>query len=185
MSHSADGAAILPRVADFDVFVSYARADRDQVLVLHDALAARGLAVWLDERGIETFASITAAIEHGLARSKALLAFYSQAYPLRRACQWELTAGFIAAQREGRDPRERVLVVNPEGDAGHVQPVQLRDALYARAPAQDDRAGWDALAARIAAHLQRWTGCSGIAVSGNALHGSGAARLKRRGSLGG
>jgi len=37
--------------------------------------------VWLD-RGIEPFASISAAIENDLARSKALVAFYSPAYPL-------------------------------------------------------------------------------------------------------
>jgi tetratricopeptide (TPR) repeat protein len=161
VTRTAQAGARILRVADFDVFVSYAHADRERVLVLRDALAARGLAVWLDEQGIETFASITAAIEHGLAHSKALLAFYSLAYPLRRACQWELTAGFVAAQRAGGDPRERVLVVNPEGDGEHVQPVQLRDELYAGAPAQDDRAGWDALAVRIAARLRRLDGMLG------------------------
>jgi hypothetical protein len=40
--------------------------------VLRDALAAQGLAVWLDEQGIETFESINTTIESGRARSKAL-----------------------------------------------------------------------------------------------------------------
>ena len=74
------------------------------------------------------------------ARSRVLLAYYSQHYPTRRACQWELTAAFLAAQRLG-DPRQRVLVINPERNAqgaplvGHIEPVQLRDAVFRAAPA--------------------------------------------------
>ena len=145
-------------MAVFDVFLSYAHADGERVLALRDALAAQGLAVWLDDSGIETFESISAAIENGLARSKALVAFYSCVYPTRRPCQWELTAAFLAAQREGGDPRRRVLVVNPEQDADHVQPVQLRDALFAAAPSVDDGDAHDELARRIAAHLERLDG---------------------------
>jgi predicted component of type VI protein secretion system len=108
----------------FDVFVSYAHADRDPVVELRDALVAQDLTVWIDDREIDTFASITRAIEQGLARSRVLLAFYSHEYPQRRACQWDLTAAFLAAQRAGEDPRLRVLVMNPEPGAGHVEPVE-------------------------------------------------------------
>ena len=45
----------------------------------------------------------------------------------------ELTAAFIAAQREG-DPRQRVWVINPESTVDHIQPVELRDEQYAQAP---------------------------------------------------
>lgn len=145
-------------MAVFDVFVSYAHADQARVLTLRDALVARGLAVWLDDRGIDTFESISAAIEAGLARSKALVTFYSRAYPTRRACQWELTAAFVAAQRNGGDPRRRVLVVNPEQGAEHLQPVELRDSLFAVAPAVDDGDAHTKLARRIAAHVQRLDG---------------------------
>ncbi|MEA2309312.1 MAG: hypothetical protein QOI65_1598, partial [Thermoleophilaceae bacterium] len=61
-------------VTVFDVFVSYAHADRERVVALRDALVAQGVAVWVDDREIETFASITRAIEQGLARSRVLLA---------------------------------------------------------------------------------------------------------------
>lgn len=44
-----------------------------------------------------------------------ILAYCSKTNPRRRACQWELTAAFLAAQVEG-DPRRRVLVVSPEGN---------------------------------------------------------------------
>jgi len=148
-------------MADFDVFMSYAHADRERVLALRDALAAAGLKVWLDEQGIDTFESISLAIERGLAHSRALLAFYSGAYPTRRACQWELTAAFLAAQRAGGDPRRRVLVVQPEPSADHVVPVELRDALFAAAPPRDDLEGHSALARRVASHVTELDGVFG------------------------
>ena len=104
------------QVAQWDVFVSYARADLDAVIQIAAALKARGLGVWRDEEEIEEFEAITRSVREGVARSRVLLAYYSRRYPTRRACQWELTAAFLAAQRLG-DPRERVLVVNPERSA--------------------------------------------------------------------
>jgi hypothetical protein len=145
----------------WDVFVSYAHADRERVVALRDALVARGLRVWMDDGEIETFESITAAIVSGLARCRVLVAFYSLAYPQRRACQWELTAAFVAAQRSGADPRERVLVVNPEQDAAHVDPVELRDALFAVAPADGDGAALEGLAGEVAARVERVDGLLG------------------------
>jgi tetratricopeptide (TPR) repeat protein len=140
----------------YDVFVSYAHQDAERVGPLVQALRARGLDVWLDVDGIETHASITKTVSTRLARSRVLLAFYSRTYPTRRACQWELTAAFLAAQRAGDDPCERVLVVNPErGEDGapsveHIQPVQLRDARFSLA-AEDDRAeAWAEEATRVA-----------------------------------
>jgi hypothetical protein len=65
-------------VTVFEIVVSYPHADRERVVALRDAL---GVAVWVDDREIEMFASITRAIEPGLARSRVLLAFYSLAYP--------------------------------------------------------------------------------------------------------
>ena len=95
-----------------------------------------GLRVWFDAKEINDFASITRAVTDGLAKSKALLAYYSKTYPLRRACQWELTAAFLAAQTEG-DPRRRVLVINPEKGADHIHPIELRDAKFRNAPNTD------------------------------------------------
>ncbi len=149
-------------VSPFDVFLSYARADRERVIVLRDALTKdQGLEVWLDETGVETFESIRAAIENGLAFSRALVAFYSQKYPARPACQWELTAAFLAAQRAGVNPRHRVLVVNPEQGPNHIQPVELRDALYADAPSPGDPAGHRVLAEQIAKHVRNLEGVLG------------------------
>jgi hypothetical protein len=151
---------------------------------LRDALVARGVRVWLDDGEIDTFASISNAIEHGLARSEALVAFYSATYPGRRPCQWELTAAFIAAQRAAGHPGERVLVVNPEDGVGHIEPVQLRDALFARAPAAGDAVALDALAQRIARDAARLDGVLGEWGSRYARRGVGVVRSVGSGSLG-
>jgi hypothetical protein len=139
---------------------------------------------WLDESGIETFESISQSIERELAYSQALLAFYSREYPARRACQWELTAAFLAAQRAGVNPRRRVLVVNPKDGAGHVQPVELRDALYAGVASTADAAGYRALAEQIAKHVRGLDGVLGILVCRPARRGGGSGLSAQRGSLG-
>jgi TIR domain len=101
--------------ATYDVFLSHAwkEPDGERAQRIYNALCEAGLRVWFDAKEIDDFASITRAVTEGLAKSKALVAYYSKTYPLRRACQWELTAAFLAAQREG-DPRRRVPVINPE-----------------------------------------------------------------------
>ncbi len=119
--------------AQYDIFMSYAHGDAASVEPIVDALVDAGLRVWFDTSAVEDFASISRGVESGLRHSKALLAFYSTTYPTRRACQWELAAAFLAAQAAG-DPRERVLVVNPEAGVGHIEPVELRDARFRTAP---------------------------------------------------
>ena len=122
--------------AEYDIFLSHAWADGERPQQFADALTKAGLRVWFDAAEINDFASITRAVTEGLAKSKALLAYYSKTYPLRRACQWELTAAFLAAQSEG-DPRRRVLVINPEERADHIHPIELRDAKFRNAPKND------------------------------------------------
>jgi hypothetical protein len=113
----------------YDIFFSYPHADKDAVMPICRALRAAGLEVWIDKTGVEEGESITGSVVKNLAQSKVLLAYYSRNYPRSRACQLELTAAFITSQHEG-DPRRRVLVINPEGDAEHIQPLELRDARY-------------------------------------------------------
>jgi hypothetical protein len=122
--------------AEYDIFLSHAWKDGERPQHIADALTQAGLRVWSDAAEINDFASITRTATEGLAKSKALLAFYSKTYPLRRACQWELTAAFLAAQTEG-DPRRRVLVINPESGADHIHPIELRDTKFLKAPNND------------------------------------------------
>ena len=137
-------------ITDYDVFLSYPHKDLTEVKQICEALRARELTVWMDEIDIPDYASITRSIVDGLARSKVLLAYYSRNYSRSRACQWELTAAFLAAQHEG-DPRQRVLIINPEENAEHIHPVELRDELFQKAPANQQ--GIDSLAASVATHV--------------------------------
>ncbi|UJS21207.1 MAG: toll/interleukin-1 receptor domain-containing protein [Candidatus Brocadia sp.] len=119
---------------EYDIFFSYPHKDAKEVQHILQALQAEGLNVWIDKSEIRDYESITRSIVGGLAHAKVLLAYYSLNYWRSRACQWELTAGFLAAQREG-DARRRILVINPEEKAGHIHPVELRDELFQKAPA--------------------------------------------------
>lgn len=135
----------------WDVFLSYSRDDVERVRPLARALRDGGLRVFTDETGVASFAGISDTIRRELARSKALLAYYSTGYPEREACQWELTTAYLAGLGE-RDPRRRVMVVNPETGTGHIHPVELRDARHASA---DDLA---ALVDDVHAHVARIDG---------------------------
>jgi hypothetical protein len=109
-----------------DLFISYRRKDSERVDALVAALKNEGLTVWLDRAEIEDAAPIQQRIDAGLSGARALLAWYSLDYPKSRACQWELTAALIASGQE-KAPVTRLLVVNPEADAAHIQPVDVRD----------------------------------------------------------
>ncbi|GHI08513.1 TIR protein [Streptomyces cellostaticus] len=135
----------------WDVFLSYSRGDVERVRPLVRALRDGGLTVFTDETGVASFAGISDTIRRELGRSKALLAYYSAAYPEREACQWELTTAYLAGLGEG-DPRRRVMVVNPEAATGHIHPVELRDARHASA---DDPT---ALVADVREHVARLDG---------------------------
>ncbi len=125
----------------FDVFVSYSHADTNQVLRLVGALRSVGLAVWHDQKEILAFNDIAERIRTGLARSKTLLAYYSASYSTRRACQWEMTAAYLAAASETSQTTtvlervgRRVLVVNSLSSMDHIEPKTLRSNLLAMLP---------------------------------------------------
>ncbi|MFE2377510.1 TIR domain-containing protein [Streptomyces sp. NPDC059398] len=133
----------------WDVFVSYSRSDAERAAGLIVALRDQGLRVFVDDSAVDDFASITSTITRALARSRVLLALYSDEYPHRRACQWELTYAYLTGLGEG-DPRRRILVVNPEPAAAHVHPVELRDARHWPWPLDNQSA--QQLAASVAAY---------------------------------
>jgi hypothetical protein len=138
-----------------DVFVSWTRADADDgPRRLAAALEAAGLGVWFDEDRIEPFASIPDRVRAGLGAAKVLVAWYSAAYPARRACREELTLALLAAERAGEGP-ERVLVVNPEPGMGHVLEARLLDRRFA---GQDEISNVRSLAQLIADRARQVSG---------------------------
>jgi hypothetical protein len=72
----------------------------------------------------------------------------------RRACQWELTAAIIAAQRDSSDIKaieNRILALNPESTRTHIQPLHIQDQRYIAAYDFDA----EKLAQQVFDHLQR------------------------------
>ncbi|MBL8528733.1 MAG: toll/interleukin-1 receptor domain-containing protein [Burkholderiales bacterium] len=108
------------------MFLSYPRKDLEPVRALVSALKAEGLTVWLDESNIEAFERIHDHVAQGIADSRAL-AWYSLNYAASRPCQSELSAAYLC------EAGDRVLVVNPESDHGHIQPRALVNRLYGEA----------------------------------------------------
>jgi hypothetical protein len=90
-----------------------------------------GLRVWVDRTGIPKFEDIQARVRNGLARCRLLVAYYTRDYPASRACQWELTAAYLAGEREG-DATRRVAVIRsgPSDGVDHLQPVALRSGAF-------------------------------------------------------
>ena len=121
----------MPR--EFDVFMSLAGPDRPAVRRLVQALRDAGLTVFLDEDDIREYHGITAEIDEALRGSKALLAYYSWHYTSRTACQYELTATFLAGQREG-NPTGRIMVINPHEETDHLLPVEFAEDKFDRLP---------------------------------------------------
>lgn len=119
----------------FDVFLCFTRADPDgaaRVAEIEDALRAAGLRVFRDTV-IDEFAPITRELADAIAGSRVLLVYYSRVLATRYACQWELTAAFVAAKRHGA-PANRVLAINPEPDSRHIAPMELADATFFSGP---------------------------------------------------
>jgi len=143
-----------------DVFISYARSDRAAVERIHVALENVGLSVWRDEQEIDEFETISPGLRRGLAGAKVLLAYYSQTYPTRRACQWELTTAVIAGEGEaavGADiwdaVQRRVLVVNPLLTPDHIEPATLRHRRFYNLPNAADENALADLARKVQAHV--------------------------------
>ena len=119
--------------APYDIFFSYARADKEAVKPLLNAFATKSISVFHDETDITDGQSITRRITDGLSDAKMLVAWYSKTYPTRRACQWELTAAIIAAQCDASDIKaieHRILALNPELTATHIQPLHIQDQRF-------------------------------------------------------
>jgi tetratricopeptide (TPR) repeat protein len=145
---------------EYDLFISYHRADKEKVMPVYRALRNEGLRVWIDETDVSDYTSITRSIVDGLSRSKALLAYYSHTYPQRRACQWELTAAFLASGQEA-DPTCRILVINPEEGVEHIHPVELRDAKFRKMPKDASSDDISKIAASVKAHVTDLKGLIG------------------------
>jgi hypothetical protein len=103
--------------------------------------------LWIDRSEVELFDDITRNIATGLAYAKTIVCFFSEGYAKSRACQWELTTAYIAAERAGL-AQERVLIVNPAAQSSHI-PQALRASLCATLPPQASNEQLNTVASRV------------------------------------
>lgn len=95
--------------ADFDVFISHASEDKDDVVrPLTQALRQRGLKVWLDEQELTLGDSLSRKIDDGLARSRFGVVVLSHAFFRKNWTQRELE-GLVS--RETMDGDKVILPV--------------------------------------------------------------------------
>ncbi|MBB4687156.1 toll/interleukin-1 receptor domain-containing protein [Amycolatopsis jiangsuensis] len=149
---------------NWDVFVSYDRADAAAVGRIADALAKAGLRVFLDTTHLRQFGSIPDGVRTALSGSRLLLAYYSRSYGTRAACQEEFTTAFLAGP-------ERVLVVNPEAGTEHLHPRRVLDVLLPGHPATST--ALEALVAAVGKQVEDTDGTIGLAPSPERLTGPG------------
>ncbi len=116
------------------LFISYARKNKGQVYPLADCLAQAGIDLWIDREEIDPLDDFPTRIRDGMARSHALLAWYSLEYAQSSYCQKELTAAWICSQRLTRDALSRILIVNSEEGVAHIALGDVGRQNYLAAP---------------------------------------------------
>ena len=111
------------------MFLGHNSVDKDRgVRAFADRLGQLGLRVFVDERLIDDYELITEKVNNAITGSLTFVAWYSEEYPARRACQLELKAAYVSAEAAG-EVADRILVVNPvETSFDHIHPATLRDA---------------------------------------------------------
>ena len=139
----------------FDVFLSYRHTQLTQVRSLRARLEAHGLTVWIDNNDIPVFSSLQRAIPLGVARSKALIAWYSDDYEDSEYCNWELIAAYIAAEGCGKGFEGRIFVLNPKKTREHISRSLLNDQVGPDCHDLDD-AGWNILVEKIATAIKKF-----------------------------
>jgi len=104
-----DGDAALPdSTREFDVFISHATEDKDEVVRgLASALRGRGVDVWFDEFELRVGDSLRRKIDAALSRSRFGLVVVSHAFFAKNWPQYELD-GLVALEMAGR---QRILPV--------------------------------------------------------------------------
>ncbi|MFC4335397.1 toll/interleukin-1 receptor domain-containing protein [Salininema proteolyticum] len=115
--------------AAWDVFISYARRDREDVRPIAALLEDHGFRVFMDESGLSGFTSISEGIKEAIASSRLVLAYFSRTFPTRTPCQWELDYAYRTGLKEGNSLR-RLLIVNPEPTRNHIGLSQLSDVIH-------------------------------------------------------
>lgn len=88
---------------EFDVFLSHASEDKEQVRLLKDALEGQGIKVFFDEASIKWGDSIVEKVNHGLLKSTYFMPFLTEKFSKKGWTNKELNSAFaMNISRKGR-----------------------------------------------------------------------------------
>lgn len=124
------------------LFFSYRRSQLDTVRPVVDALRRAGVEVFFDQDAIDPLASFPDKIRQGIAASHALLAWWSQDYGESDHCLAEYRLAWSHARRHSADVAQRLWVVNPEADAGHISAGEANASNFLRPPKAGEEQAW-------------------------------------------
>ena len=116
------------QAAEFDVFLSYSGAHRQQVLRLAELLQVRGMRPWLDAWELVPGADWQDGLADGLRRSKACAVFLGAA----DLGAWQRPEVKVALDRAAHDGGFRVFLVLLEGTPEPFDPTQIDPFLSMR-----------------------------------------------------
>lgn len=132
-----------------DVFLSYARAERQRVELIRQNLASIGLDVFFDVDGIDAGAEFPEAIDHALRTCKVVLACWSPLYFTRRWCLIESRVA-LAAGRLVPIAVERLDDQAPPADLRFVNYLDLSEWT-----GEQEHSGWQTTLRALLRHLDK------------------------------
>lgn len=124
------------------LFFSYRRSQLDTVRPIVDALRHAGVEVFFDQDAIDPLASFPDKIRQGIAASHALLAWWSQDYGESDHCLAEYRLAWSHARRHSADVAQRLWVVNPEANAGHISAGEANASNFLCPPKAGEEHAW-------------------------------------------
>ena len=126
------------------LFVSYPRSQKQAVEAACAALGDCGVQVWLDAQDIDPFDDFSERIRQGLALSQAVLLWWSAGYAESDFCMQEFRLAWQWARQHGQAFGQRLLVVNPEPNAQHIDAGDLAPQQFLSAPPTGAEPAWAA-----------------------------------------
>jgi tetratricopeptide (TPR) repeat protein len=124
------------------LFISYRRSCKAEVIAARAALEAAGVAVLLDLDDIDPLADFPQRIRDGIAASHAMLIWWSADYAESDICLQELRLAWQHARRHSSDVARRVWVLNPENGGQHVFAGELNRSNFLVPPKAGEEAAW-------------------------------------------
>jgi RNA-directed DNA polymerase len=122
-------------VREFDVFLSHASEDKDQMRKLKSGLESKGITVFFDEDSISWGDSIVEKVNHGLLRSNFFMPYLSQVFSDKGWTNKELNSAISMNISE----KGRILPIKAyDFDLGDTYPI-LNDTLYKTWPEEVEK----------------------------------------------